>query len=178
MMTVECPSCNKVYDIPETMGGKQVQCKKCGMVFAIASVEQALEAPADARVPAVQRERLRPRPRHYAYVLLGIGLLCVSMFFKWEGGTSRTLIEDGADVWAPVVAGMGVILCVLFFLPHLRAKGAILLVLGLVAIGFGVGLMLDARDSHYPLPPGAVLAAIGGALVSDGGLGTLCRRRK
>jgi len=48
MMTVQCPSCSKMYNVPETMAGKQVRCKKCGMVFAIASDAQAPGAPAEA----------------------------------------------------------------------------------------------------------------------------------
>jgi len=72
MMTVQCPSCSKVYNIPETMAGKQVRCKKCGMVFAIASGTPA-DAGAPAGAPADQQQspqgqvsqaatRGRPRP--------------------------------------------------------------------------------------------------------------------
>lgn len=40
MMTVQCPSCNKLYNIAETMAGKQVRCKACGTTFAIGAQEQ------------------------------------------------------------------------------------------------------------------------------------------
>ena len=51
MMTVQCPSCSKLYNIPETMAGKQVRCKQCGMVFAIATQEQASQVPPTAGAP-------------------------------------------------------------------------------------------------------------------------------
>lgn len=51
MMTVQCPSCSKMYNIPETMAGKQVRCKKCGMVFAIAADEAASAISPDVDMP-------------------------------------------------------------------------------------------------------------------------------
>lgn len=50
MMTVQCPSCSKMYNIPETMAGKQVRCKGCGTTFVIASAPP--QAPAVETQPA------------------------------------------------------------------------------------------------------------------------------
>lgn len=52
MMTIQCPSCSKTYNIPETMAGKQVRCKQCSMVFAIAPLAEAPQVAPQAEAPA------------------------------------------------------------------------------------------------------------------------------
>jgi len=57
MMTVQCPSCQKVYNIPESMAGKQVRCKACQTEFVIGSMDSA-----PAAAPAGQQSVAAPRP--------------------------------------------------------------------------------------------------------------------
>ena len=60
MMTVQCPSCNKMYNVPETMGGKQVRCKSCQTVFVIGAQQQAPQAPEVQMQPAAQPGQVAP----------------------------------------------------------------------------------------------------------------------
>jgi len=59
MMTVQCPSCQKVYNIPETMTGRQVRCKACQTEFTIGSADASLSPSESA---PQQAATAAPRP--------------------------------------------------------------------------------------------------------------------
>ena len=54
-MMIQCPSCQKMYNVPETMMGKQVRCKGCSEVFAV--VPQGQTPP-----PAAPQPQAPPPP--------------------------------------------------------------------------------------------------------------------
>lgn len=45
-ISLSCPSCQKAYSVPDSLAGKQVRCKDCSHVFAVAAPQSAQVAPA------------------------------------------------------------------------------------------------------------------------------------
>jgi predicted Zn finger-like uncharacterized protein len=51
-ISLSCPSCQKPYQVPETLAGKQVRCQKCSHIFTVAAAAPVLTPAAAARAPA------------------------------------------------------------------------------------------------------------------------------
>ena len=43
LVSTTCPSCNAEYQVPETILGKKVNCKKCGASFEVAGRKEDKE---------------------------------------------------------------------------------------------------------------------------------------
>ena len=44
-ISLSCPSCNKPYNVPDTLAGKQVRCQQCSHVFTVAAPQPAALQP-------------------------------------------------------------------------------------------------------------------------------------
>lgn len=118
-------------------------------------------------------EKPRARKRHTIYVILAIPLLLGALHFPATGGGRRIILEDGVEMWGPIVAGVVVLLGVLLFVRSLPVKGVILLLLGLIPMVLGWVIIGEAYP--YKLPVGGSLLAVAGGFIVDAGIGMLLR---
>ena len=44
-ISLACPSCNKPYNVPDTLAGKQVRCQQCSHVFSVTAPQPAVLQP-------------------------------------------------------------------------------------------------------------------------------------
>jgi predicted Zn finger-like uncharacterized protein len=75
-MKVNCPQCQKVFDIPDHYIGKTVKCLNCGHSF-VASSKNTIEMNMDSSVVLIEKTSKKFKGRQ----LIGITLIIVSIFF-------------------------------------------------------------------------------------------------
>ena len=106
MISLSCPSCQKPYQVPDTLAGKQVRCQKCAHVF-VAAAPPALEPLLGADLPPLERELLLPSETSARLAQAPLGSLTASTLGTPHSTTGNPLGYDPICVgsFAPSYVG-------------------------------------------------------------------------
>jgi predicted Zn finger-like uncharacterized protein len=146
-LSLSCPSCQKPYNVPDTLAGKQVRCQKCSHVF-VAAAPPALEPLLAADLPPLETAGVsladaslassnsplgsltaspEGTPHSTAGNPLGYAPICVGSFAPSYGGPQAPPLEGPTDSqmrWGSAGSlALGVALAGLCLLTHVLDVG-------------------------------------------------------